>query len=84
MSAGARAGLRLARARVDGGLRGPACASREARVPRWVRIWSSTDVCVMHAKMRIAPWPVGYASGSAAAGADHMPDSAADRHRSVV
>jgi hypothetical protein len=69
----------------------------------------------MHAKMRIAPWPVGYASGpisksgcrsrvahrrvvsvgagrgagtiasgSAAAGADHMPDSAADRHRSVV
>ncbi len=51
----ARAVLRLAGARVDGGLRGPACASRAARVRRWVRIWSITDVCVMNATTRIAP-----------------------------
>jgi hypothetical protein len=29
-----------------------------------VRIWSITDVCVMKATMRIAPWQVGQASGS--------------------
>jgi hypothetical protein len=61
---GGRAGPRLAGARVDGGLRGPACAAREARVRRWVRIWSITDVWVMKATMRIAPWQVGHLSGS--------------------
>ena len=61
---GARAVPRLAGARVAGGLRGPACPSREARVRRWVRIWSITDVWVMKATMRIAPWQVGHASGS--------------------
>jgi hypothetical protein len=61
---GVRAGPRLAGARVDGGLRGPACAAREARVRRWVRIWSITDVWVMKATMRIAPWQVGHLSGS--------------------
>ncbi len=60
----ARAGPRLAGARRDGGLRGPACASREARVWRWVRIWSITDVWMMPATMRIAPWQDGHASGS--------------------
>ncbi len=55
---------RLAGARVDGGLRGPACASREARVRRWVRIWSITDVWVMNATTRMGPWQVGHASGS--------------------
>jgi hypothetical protein len=29
-----------------------------------VRIWSITDVCVMMATMRIAPWQLGHASGS--------------------
>ena len=52
---------RLAGARVDGGLRGPACASREVRVRRWVRIWSITDVWVMQATRRIAPWQDGHA-----------------------
>jgi len=61
---GVRAGPRLAGARVDGGLRGPACAAREARVRRWVRIWSITDVWVMQATRRIAPWQDGHASGS--------------------
>ena len=31
---------------------------------RWVRIWSITDVWVMQATMRIAPWQDGHASGS--------------------
>gem|GEM_PF-2802095 len=61
---GARAVPRLAGARVDGGLRGPACASRAARVRKWVRIWSITDVWVMQATRRIAPWQDGHASGS--------------------
>ncbi len=61
---GARAVPRLAGARVDGGLSGPVCASREARVRRWVSIWSITDVWVMKATMRIAPWQDGHASGS--------------------
>jgi hypothetical protein len=51
-------------ARVDGGRRGPACASREARVRRGVRIWSITDVCVMNSTRRIASWQDGHASGS--------------------
>ncbi len=37
------------RARVDGGLRGPACASRAARARRWMRFWSITDARVMQA-----------------------------------
>ena len=45
-------------------VRGPACDSRAARARRCVRIWSITDVCVMKATMRIAPWQVGHASGS--------------------
>ncbi len=61
---GGRAGPQLAGARVDGGLRGPACAAREARVRRWVRIWSITDVWVMPATRRSAPWQVGHLSGS--------------------
>jgi hypothetical protein len=61
---GARAVLLLLGARVDGGLPGPACASRELRVRRWVRIWSITDVWVMKATMHIAPWQDGHASGS--------------------
>jgi hypothetical protein len=61
---GARAVPRLAGARVDGGRRGPACAAREARVRRWVRIGSITDVWVMPATRRLAPWQDGHASGS--------------------
>ena len=61
---GARDGPRLVGTRVDGGLRGPACASRAARVRRCARIWSITDAWVMNATMRIAPWQVGHASGS--------------------
>ena len=53
---GARDAPRLTGARVDGGLRGPACDSRAARVRSWVRSWSMTDDCVMHATMRIPPW----------------------------
>ena len=56
--------FRLAGARVDGGLRGPACASRAARARRRARIWSITDAWVMHATTRIVPWQVGHASGS--------------------
>ena len=40
---GARDAPRLARARVDGGLRASAWAACAARVRRWVRIWSTTD-----------------------------------------
>ncbi len=61
---GARDGPRLARARVDGGLRAPACAAREARVRRWVRIWSITDAWVMNAMIRMGPRQVGHARGS--------------------
>jgi hypothetical protein len=31
-----------------------------------VRIWSITDLCVMNATIRIAPWHVGHARGSTA------------------
>ncbi len=61
---GARDAPRLAGARVDGGLRGPTCASRAARVRRWVRIWSITDVWVMNATIRMGPRHVGHASES--------------------
>ena len=61
---GERDAPRLVGARVDGGLRGPAWASRAAQVRRCVRIWSITDAWVMNATMRIAPWQVGHASGS--------------------
>ncbi len=50
--------------RVAGGLRAPAWAAGAARVRRWLRIWSITDGCVLSATMRIAPRPVGHASGS--------------------
>jgi hypothetical protein len=55
---------RLAGLRVDGGLRGPAWASRAARVRRWVRIWAITDVWVMNATNGMEPRHVGHASGS--------------------
>jgi hypothetical protein len=61
---GARAVLRLAGARVDGGLRAQAWVGCAARVRRWVRIWSITDGCVMKATRRIAPRQVGQPSGS--------------------
>ena len=61
---GARDVPRLAGAGVDRGLRGPACASREVRVRRWVRIWSITDVWVKQATRRIAPWQDGHACGA--------------------
>ena len=63
----ARDAPRRAGARVDGGLRAPARAAWSAcaaRVRRCVRIWSITDVCVMNATIRIAPWHVGHARGS--------------------
>jgi len=59
----ARAVLRLAGARVDGGLRA-AWAAGAARARRWVRIRSMTDACVRKATIRVAPWNVGHASGS--------------------
>ena len=33
----------LARARVDGGLCGLACAAGDERVRKWVRLWSMTE-----------------------------------------
>ena len=61
---GVRDGPRLVGARVDGGLCGPACVARAARVRRCARSWSITDACVMNATRRSAPWQVGHASGS--------------------
>ena len=61
---GTRDAPRPTGAHVDGGLRGPACDSRAARVRRWVRIWSMTDDGVMNATMRMTPWQAGHASGS--------------------
>ncbi len=51
---GARAVPRLGRARVVGGLRGPACATREARVRRWVIRMATSEppsfrYCCLHA-----------------------------------
>lgn len=61
---GARDAPRLARGRVEGGLRASAWAACAARVRRWVRIRSITDGCVMQATRRIAPQQVGQTSGS--------------------
>jgi transposase len=55
---------RFVGARVDGGLRGPPCASRAARVRRCARIRSITETWVMNATTRMGPWQVGHASGS--------------------
>ena len=54
----------LTGARVDGGLRGPPCASRAARVRRCERFRSIPEAWVMNATTRMGLWQVGHASGS--------------------
>ncbi len=71
---------RLVGARVDGGLRGPAWASRAAQVRRCVRIWSFTDVWVMQATSRMGPRHVGHDSGSAVSVPGVGPSDLSDRY----
>ena len=72
--------MRLAGARVVGGLREPAWAACAARVRRWVRIWSITAFCVMNATMRIPPWQDGHASGSTVSAPAVGPSILSDRY----
>ncbi len=62
-AAGRRRAPRATDAPVEGGLRAPGRAAAAARVRRCVRIWPITVVCVMHATIRMVPWPSGTSAG---------------------